>query len=134
MRRGVKKELWIEGANGSFCHSGSRQVWLFMLVISVVSVTALALPEPRQNAQIETGTQTGVVGVRIALPEFQPATNDEKALKLTAVFNTVLWDDLDYSGVLTLVSRSFYPIGKFSRPRRVPLFSPEHLFLGKNKC
>lgn len=119
MRERVKRGLWIEGANWSVSHFGNRRVWLFMLVVSVVSVTAVALPEPQQNAQIETGTRTGVVGVRIALPEFQPATSDEKALKLTAVFNTVLWDDLDYSGVLTLVSRSFYPTGKFSRPSDV---------------
>jgi TolB protein len=54
--------------------------------------------------------------VRIALPEFQPVASDAKTIALTAVFNKVLWDDLDYSGVLTLVSRSFYPLGKFSNP------------------
>lgn len=70
----------------------------------------------RQRPQIETGTRRGILGVRIALPEFQAAGTDSKSAGLTAIFNKVLWDDLDYSGVLTLVSRSFYPAGKFANP------------------
>src|SRR4029453_8436430 len=41
---------------------------------------------------------------------------DAKTVQLTDLFNKVLWDDLDYSGVVTLVSRSFYPLGKFGSP------------------
>jgi TolB protein len=69
-----------------------------------------------QTPQIQTGTRSGVIGVKIAVPEFQPLGADAKSLQLTELFNKVLWDDLDYSGVVTLVSRSFYPLGKFSGP------------------
>src|SRR5439155_218867 len=47
-------------------------------------------------------------------PEFQAAAGDTKAAALTEIFNKVLWDDLDYSGGVTLVSRSLYPLGKFN--------------------
>jgi TolB protein len=66
--------------------------------------------------QIQTGTSQGRIGVKIAVPEFQAAAGDEKAAALTEVFNKILWDDLDYSGGVTLVSRSLYPLGKFSGP------------------
>jgi len=66
-----------------------------------------------QQSQIDIGINKGILGVKIAVPEFQPAATDEKTAALTTLFNQVLWNDLDYSGVLTLVSRSFYPIGKF---------------------
>lgn len=71
-----------------------------------------------QGPQIQTGTRTGIVGVKVAIPEFQQASGstDPKTAQLTDLFNKVLWDDLEYSGVLTLVSRSFYPLGKFANP------------------
>jgi TolB protein len=72
-----------------------------------------------QEPQIQTGTRTGVVGVRLAVPEFQPQTQDAKSVELTRIFNQVLWDDLDYSGVLTLVSRNFYPLGRFATPAQI---------------
>jgi TolB protein len=72
-----------------------------------------------QQSQIETGTRTGVVGVRIAVPEFRPQTADEKSIELAGIFNQVLRDDLDYSGVVTLVNQSFYPLGQFSSPEQI---------------
>ena len=69
-----------------------------------------------QQSQIDIGINRGILGVKIAVPAFQPAATDEKTAALTTLFNQVLWNDLDYSGVLTLVSRSFYPIGKFVNP------------------
>src|SRR5262249_47448704 len=71
---------------------------------------------PKPVTQIRTGTNVGIIGVKIAVPEFLPVASDAKTTALTAVFNKVLWDDLDYSGGLTLVSRSLYPLGKFSGP------------------
>ena len=86
----------------------------FLLVLITVSaINAVPFRVPRQ---INSGTDRGLIGVKIAVPEFQPAATDAKTMTLTAVFNKVLWDDLDYSGGLTLVSRSLYPLGKFSEP------------------
>src|SRR5712691_8666476 len=85
---------------------------LIVLLITGLGVAAVVT----SPAQIETGTSQGVIGVKIAVPEFQAAAGDSKAAALIDVFNKVLWDDLDYSGGVTLVSRSFYPTGKFANP------------------
>jgi TolB protein len=80
----------------------------------VAAVAAFRTLQP--DAQIRTGTNVGIVGVKIAVPEFQPASSDSKTTALAAVFNKVLRDDLEYSGGLTVVSASLYPLGKFSGP------------------
>jgi TolB protein len=85
-----------------------------MISVLTASLSAGVIREP--VGQIKTGTNVGVIGVKIAVPEFQPISSDPKTTALAAVFNKVLWEDLDYSGGLTLVSRSFYPIGRFSSP------------------
>ena len=90
----------------------TRKFTLLFLFIAV----ALAVAAPKRAAQIRTGTNQGVIGVKIAVPEFQSASSDPKTAALLAIFNKVLWDDLDYAGGLTLVSRSLYPLGKFAGP------------------
>ena len=100
---------------------------LLLLVIGINIAAALTMPgltlrgasSPSTQAgtpQIQGGTTEGAISVKIAVPEFQTADGDAKAAALTNVFNNVLWDDLDYSGGVTLVSRSLYPLGKFSGP------------------
>lgn len=85
-----------------------RKLAIGLLLFAVVNSAAT------QRGQIDTGTRTGMLGVKIAVPEFQPAVSDAKTAELTAVFNKVLWDDLEYSGVLTVVNRTLYPLGKFA--------------------
>jgi len=84
-------------------------------IFVLLSLTALACPR-LMFPQIVAHTDTGVIGIKLALPEFEAAAGDAKAAMLTDVFNKVLWDDLDYSGGVTLVSRSLYPLGKFAGP------------------
>ncbi len=91
-----------------------------VLASSACLLLAVSNNASAQDPQIRAGTRTGVVGVRIAAPEFQ-ASGDAKAAALTTLFNKVLWDDLEYSGVLTLVSRSFYPLGAFSKPADIKI-------------
>ena len=86
-----------------------------MKKLSIV-ILLFAVLDSAMSQQIRTGTSQGIIGVKIAVPEFQPVAGDAKTTALAAVFNKVLWDDLDYSGGLTLVSRSLYPLGKFSGP------------------
>jgi len=52
---------------------------------------------------LESRSRTGV----------SACSTDEKTAALTTLSIKVLWNDLEYSGVLTLVSRSFLPLGKF---------------------
>jgi TolB protein len=74
-----------------------------------------------QQAQIETGTRTGATSVRLALPEFPSGVNptDGDMRNLGALFNETLWNDLDFSGVIALISPDFYPVGSFAQPRDV---------------
>ena len=92
-----------------------KKVLILVLTVATAATTTFLAQEP----QIRTGTRTGALAVRIAVPEFQPASQDPKTVSLTDLFNKVVWDDLDYSGVVTLVSRSFYPLGKISSPADV---------------
>src|SRR5690348_16856053 len=90
-----------------------KKLYVFLLLMASMA----ALSRPRlMSPQINAGTDRGVIGVRLAVPEFQAEAGDAKAAMLTDIFNKVLWDDLDYSGGVTLVSRSFYPTGKFTDP------------------
>jgi len=88
-----------------------KKFLLFLITVSAINAVPFRVPR-----QINIGTNRGLIGVKIAVPEFQPAATDAKTMTLTALFNKVLWEDLDYSGGLTLVSRSLYPLGKFSEP------------------
>ena len=78
------------------------------LVVNLIQLSS----SPRQG-QINTGTGTGATQIRFALPEFQSKSSDPNAVKLTGLFNQVVWDDLDYSGSILLINRTFYPLGKF---------------------
>ncbi len=77
-----------------------------------------------QQAQIETGTRTGATSIRLALPQFPAGTGDGEAPEalrteyevLRAAFNETLWNDIDFSGVISLISPDFYPLGRFGNP------------------
>jgi len=85
-------------------------------LVLIAAVTAVA--KPRQG-RIDTGTNVGLVGVKIAVPEFQPSSTDPKTAALAAVFNKVLFDDLDFSGGVTPVNRTLYPLKKINGPADV---------------
>src|SRR6516165_321487 len=59
---------------------------------------------------VKTGTALGVEKVRLAVADFKPSTNDAANTALLKTFNDTLWNDLDVSGVVELVSKSFYPL------------------------
>lgn len=62
----------------------------------------------------KTGTGLGVAKARVAVPELGAKTPAAQPLEKT--FHGVLWNDLDYSGILELVSPSFYPLETPSQP------------------
>jgi len=55
----------------------------------------------------KTGTGLGVTKARVAVPD--TAARSTFAQPLPKTFHDVLWADLDFSGILDLVSPSFYP-------------------------
>jgi len=93
------------------------------VVLSLLLVPALllalraAMGAPQdagaQQGLIQTGTGLGVEKTRLAVSPFQ-ATPDSADLMKT--FDETLSNDLDNSGIVDLVSRSFFPISLPGRP------------------
>ena len=68
---------------------------------------------------VKTGTSLGVDKVRLAVPDFKPSGSDPQNTALLKTFNDTLWNDLDVSGVVELVSKSFYPLQTPGQPPEV---------------
>src|ERR1700721_2558374 len=80
----------------------------FVILAALASILILfgAKPAAAQD-WFKTGTGLGVSKVRVAAPDFAVRGATSPALEKT--FHDVLWNDLEYSGILELVSASFYP-------------------------
>ena len=87
----------------------------FAILASFIVAVFLFFPA-RASAQdwFKTGTGLGVSKARVAVPDFPARTAPAQSLEKT--FHDVLWADLDYSGILDLVSPSFYPTSTPSQP------------------
>jgi len=92
---------------------------IFLCICWLLSTSLLA------QDWIKTGTGLGVEKVRLAVADFKPSTADPQNTALLKTFNDTLWNDLDVSGVVELVSKSFYPL-------QVPGQPPEVNFLAWN--
>jgi TolB protein len=68
---------------------------------------------------VRTGSGLGVEKVRLAVPDFKPSNSDPQNDALLKAFNDTLWNDLDNSGVVELVSKSFYPLQAPGQPPEV---------------
>src|SRR5260370_28525057 len=68
---------------------------------------------------IKTGTGLGVEKVRLAVPDFSAAGQDQKNAELLKGFNETLWNDLENAGIFDMVSKSFYPLSQVGTPADV---------------
>jgi TolB protein len=68
---------------------------------------------------VRTGSGLGVDKVRLAVPDFKAANADPQNNALLKTFNDTFWNDLDNSGVVELVSKSFYPLQVPGQPAEV---------------
>jgi TolB protein len=68
---------------------------------------------------VRTGSGLGVDKVRLAVPDFKPSGSDPQNEALLKTFNDTFWNDLDNSGVVELVSKSFYPLQVPGQPAEV---------------
>ncbi len=93
-------------------HSLARLLVLFC-ICSLFASTLLA------QDWVKTGTALGVEKVRLAVPDFKPSAADPQNATLLKTFNDTLWNDLDVSGVVELVSKSFYPLQVPAQPVEV---------------
>src|ERR1700735_904867 len=88
----------------------TRSTIVFAVLFAVLS---LAQPAAAQD-WFKTGTGLGVAKARLAVADFGAA--DATAQPLEKTFHDVLWNDLEYSGVIELVSPSFYPTSVPTQP------------------
>jgi TolB protein len=74
-----------------------------------IAIAALFSTAGTASAQdwFKTGTGLGVSKVRLAVPDFGATAPTAQPLEKT--FHDVLWNDLEYSGIVEMVSPSFYP-------------------------
>ncbi|HUJ33371.1 MAG TPA: hypothetical protein VLY23_18965 [Candidatus Acidoferrum sp.] len=78
----------------------------FFVVVLAVLVACGAQPVAAQD-WFKTGTGLGVSKARVASPDLAVRAAADQPLEKT--FHDVLWSDLEFSGILELVSPSFYP-------------------------
>jgi TolB protein len=96
--------------------SGSRFLSALSLLILLSSLLAST---PLAQDWVRTGSGLGVDKVRLAVPDFKPSTSDPQNDALLKAFNDTFWNDLDNSGVVELVSKSFYPLQVPGQPPEV---------------
>src|SRR3954471_7078526 len=84
---------------------------IFVLLLSTIAFA--------QADQIKTGTGLGVEKVRLAAPDFKPVSTDAQTGSLNKTFNETLWNDLEASGIIEMVSKSFYPLQTPGTPQEV---------------
>ena len=84
-------------------HSRSWSVWILLIL-------GLALTPGRAAAQawFQSGTGLGVEKPKIAVADFAPREDSTK--NHSQLFTQVVRDDLQFSGIIDLVSPSFYPV------------------------
>jgi TolB protein len=86
---------------------------LLVLVCSLLPAASLA------QDWVRTGSGLGVDKVRLAVPDFKPSNGDPQNAELLKTFNDTFWNDLDNSGVVELISKSFYPLQVPGQPPEV---------------
>jgi TolB protein len=87
-------------------HLLSRLVWSgFLCGLGLLAL--FAAPASAQD-WFRTGTGLGVEKARVAVADFAP--RNPSAQPLANIFSEVVRADLGYSGILELVSKSFYPV------------------------
>ena len=83
------------------------------MVLVWLALFAAARPAAAQD-WFKTGTGLGVTKARLALPD--TVARSAFAQPLPKTFHDVVWADLEYSGILDMVSPSFYPLQAPGQP------------------
>ncbi len=83
-------------------------------LLLVCIFAAASTTRAQQRDWFRTGTGLGVEKPRVAVAEFAPKADGAKSH--AALFGQVVRDDLSFSGILDVVSPSFYPTAQPSVP------------------
>ena len=93
----------------------SRIDAIFARCFIAVAIALLFAAGPMKAQDwFKTGTGLGITKARVAVPDTVARSSFTQPLPKT--FHDVLWSDLDYSGILDLVSPSFYPLQAPGQP------------------
>ncbi len=96
-------------------HSAMRLRAFFLLLVAIPLFASALLAQD----WVRTGSGLGVEKVRLAVPDFKPSNGDPRNTALLKTFNDTFWNDLDNSGVVELISKSFYPLQVPGQPPEV---------------
>src|SRR5580693_8070013 len=110
------KQRQVPHFPGISAPTGARLLSALSFLILLSSV--LLAPSFAQD-WVRTGSGLGVEKARLAVPDFKPASADPQNAALLKTFNDTFWNDLDNSGVVELVSKSFYPLQVPGQPAEV---------------
>jgi len=94
---------------------GGQRTALILILLAAVLASSSALAQD----WVRTGSGLGVEKVRLAVPDFKPSNSDPQNTALLKTFNDTFWNDLDNSGVVELVSKSFYPLQVPGQPAEI---------------
>jgi TolB protein len=93
-----------------------KNKWGILLALLTLAIMGSGRTTSAQD-WFKTGTGLGVSKARVAAPDLA-GTPD--TAKLESIFHNVLWNDLEYSGILDMVSQSFYPLKVPTQPGDLP--------------
>jgi TolB protein len=99
-------------------HHTCGQQLLGVLSLLILLYSLFVSPSLAQD-WVRTGSGLGVEKVRLAVPDFKPSNSDPQNDALLKTFNDTFWNDLDNSGVVELISKSFYPLQVPGQPPEV---------------
>jgi TolB protein len=94
----------------------ARHSFARVTVLVCAALCAMALPAAAQD-WFKTGTGLGVSKVRLALAD--TVARSTFAQPLPKTFHDLVWADLEYSGILDMVSPSFYPLQAPGQPNEL---------------
>ena len=108
-----------DGRNGRGLIKNVSSLYLCLSVFICGSVFILAsLPASGQD-WFRTGTGLGVSKARVAVADFVGKSSDASPMGLK--FSDVVRSDLDFSGILELVSKSYYPLQAPGAPGEIDI-------------
>src|ERR1700676_1299817 len=91
-----------------------RFIYLYLFLVICLSISLLSASPASAQDWFRTGTGLGVTKPRVAVAVFAPKSPASQPLGIE--FSEVVRADLDYSGILDLVSKSFNPLQTPSAP------------------
>ena len=99
-----------------------KNICVIIFVLLAAAAFTSARPAEAQD-WFKAGINMGVTKARVAAPDLVAGSD---ATKLEATFHNVLWNDLQYSGILDMVSQSFYPLKIPAQPSDLSAMCPQN--------